>query len=343
MPGTRSALRSFEEIEQALRKKKYSPLYLLHGEEDLLIEATVDLIISEALEEHARSFNLDVLYGGEADARDIVSLASAFPMMSERRVVVVKDFDKLVKKDPLVSYFENPLQSTLLVLIAQKPDFRTKAFKSLMGKAAILEFCPLYERDIPDWITRRIRTLGKEVTAEASQLLGAHVGRSLRAIQNEIDKLFIYVGAQRTISPDDVNAVVGVTKKFNIFELQKAIGKKNLGLALEISERMVNAGEYPIGMIIMLTKYFERLWILREMLPQGQSEQQLASIFRVSVVTVRESLEAARRYSDEQIQRGFRVLLDADERLKFSSPDPKLVMTLLLHAMVQPEGTEHFA
>ena len=101
----------------AIAKKEFSPVYLLHGGEDLLIEEATNAILDAALTRDERGFNLDVLYGGEADARDVVSHASSFPMMAERRVVVVREVDKLAQAEILANYIERPLPSTCLVLV----------------------------------------------------------------------------------------------------------------------------------------------------------------------------------------------------------------------------------
>ena len=253
---------SYEDVERSLRKKNFSPIYLFYGEEDFLIDETLQVLIDKAVEPSARSFNLDIVHGSDVDAKDIISLASAFPMMAEYRVVVVKDFDKLANTESLIPFIENALPSTLLVLILEKPDFRLKVFKALEKYAAIVEFKRIYENKIPGWIENQISKLGKEASSDACLLIQSNVGNSIREIKNEIDKLFIYIGDKKFIEIDDVNAVVGISKRYNIFELQKAIGRKDIASAQEILERMLEAGEYPVSMIVMLTKYFQKLWII---------------------------------------------------------------------------------
>lgn len=323
-----------EQVEEDLRQQKFSPVYLFFGEEDFLIEQTVDLLIKQALDETAKSFNLDIVQGSDVDAKDIVSLASAYPMMSERRVVVVREIDRLADKEPLIPFIENPSPTTLFVLISEKADFRLKFYKSLQTHAVVVRFNQLYEDKIPMWIENRIVKLGKKITSEACQLLQSHVGRSLREIQNEIDKLFIYIGDKKLIDVDDVNAVVGTSKRYNIFELQKAIGKKDIATAQEIMERMMDAGEYPVSMIVMLTKYFQKLWLIPEVNRKGLSEYQLASMLGIKQYFLKEYIEAARNYSSIQITKCFATLLEADETLKSSGRDEKLIMTLMVYKLI---------
>ncbi len=197
----------FETLVSSFHQKKFDPVYLFYGEEDLLIDEAVESLIHYAVEESARSFNLDILYGNEVDAKNIISYASSFPMMVDRRVVVVREFDKLSNGDVMLPYIERPSPSTVLVLISDRPDFRLKLFKTLKERARVVEFGQLYENAIPQWIARRVDKLGKKITPEACQVMLAHVGSSLREVQNEIDKLFIFVEGKSTIDEDNVNSV----------------------------------------------------------------------------------------------------------------------------------------
>ena len=326
-----------ENLEVSLRNKKFSPLYLFYGGEDLLIEEGVDLIVSSALDESSKSFNLDIVNGDEIDAKTVVSHASSFPMMSEHRVVVVRDFDKMANKELLLPFINNPLSSTLLVIISQKPDFRQKFFKSFREHGTVIECKPLYDDKVTPWISMRIQKLGKRATHEACQLLFNYIGKSLREIQNEIDKLFIFVGEKKIIEADDVNAVVGMSKNYNIFELQRAIGLKNVPQSFEILERMLDAGERPTSMIIMLTKYFQKVWVLQELKKTSSNSYQLATTIGVNLRFFQEYLIACKNYASSQLENCFIALVRTDSILKSTTQDPKLVMTLLLHQIIKPQ------
>ena len=328
---------SFEELGQSLRRKKFAPLYFFYGEEDFLIEEAIDLLITQALDESTKSFNLDIVYGGETDAKRIVSLASSFPMMAERRVVVVRDFEKTANRDALEPYIGRPAPTTSLALVGSKPDLRLKLYKSIRENGVVAEFKQLYENEIPAWIKSRIAHLGKDISLEACQLMQLYVGRSLREIQNEIDKLFVYIGDEKSIGVDHVNSVVGVTRQYNVFELQKAIGQQNSARSQEILESMMNSGESPIGIVVMLTRYFQKLWLLQEMRTAQNSDYQLASVLGVSPFFVGEYAAAAKKFSSDQIKQCFVALIETDEALKTSSMDQRLAMTLLVYRLIRSE------
>ncbi len=329
---------TFEDLRSALAQKQIAPVYLFHGEEDFLVDEATDRIIDSVLNPDQRGFNLDVIYGGDSDARDIVSHASSFPMMAERRVVVVRELDKLSNKELLVSYIEQPLSSTCLVLHCIKPDFRKKPYVTAKRTATVIKFDPLREYQVGAWIGKRIKQQGWEIDAEAARILAAYVGTSLREIQNELDKLYIFIGTKRTITPDDIRSVVGVSNEYNVFELQNVIGAKNLARSTEILTRMLDNGESPILIIVMLTRYFATIWKLHDLRRRGTSNTDLAGAIGVNPYFVKDYVAASDNFQVHEVEYAFEVLATADEQLKSSSLNQVQVMqSMLLYLMKQRE------
>lgn len=322
-------------LEAACRKKEFSPLYFLYGEEDFLFDEAIDLIVTHAVDEATRGFNLDVVYGSSVEAKDVVTLLSQFPMMAERRVVVLKEVEKVANKDLLLPLIEHQVPSTVAVFTAaSKPDFRLKFYKALQQHAVAFECKPLYENQVFPWIVERVRKLGKTISPEAAQLMQAHVGNSLREIQNEISKLLIFIGEQQTIGIEDVTRIVGMSKEYNVFELEKKLGSKSIAASLEILQRMLDAGESPIAMVVQLTRYFQKLWLLQELQSKRIDDAQIASMLRIGPFFLKEYRDAARTYSSRELELAFQSLLDADQQLKLSG-DPVTVMTLLILRIIK--------
>ena len=326
---------SVESLLLSIRKKELAPVYFLYGDEDFLIDEVVDEIVATGLDPSTKGFNLDVVHGNEKDGKDIVSVASSFPMMGNRRVVVVKDFDRVPNKELLQPYLEQPSPSTCLVLVAAKPDTRKKPYPFLKQHSAGGEFARLYDNEIPAWIQHRVKSLKRSIAPEASELLQAYVGNSLREIANQIEKLFIAVGEKATIEMEDVEAVVGVSKEYTVFELTKMVGEKNLRRAMEIVERMLDNGESPQMIIVMLTRHFIILAKLRELRTGAKSDFELAGAVRVSPFFVKEYLAHLRHYDTAGIDNAFLALADADRELKSAPTDPKVVMDVMLCEIMQ--------
>jgi DNA polymerase-3 subunit delta len=317
-----------QDFYTALRQGKVAPVYLFYGEEDFLIDEAVDSVIAEVLPEESRSFNLDVLYGNEVDARDVVAHANSFPMMAERRVVIMREYERLEEDEPVQSYLENPCPTTILVLVAKKTDAATR------GKAMAVEFRRPYESELPAWIMERASHYGKRVSRDAAELLVMYVGASLRGLDIEIEKVAVYIGERKTVDSDDVSAVVGISKSYNVFELTKAVGDRNLKRSLEILERMMEVGEYPPLMVAALTKHFMTLLKLAEGKRRRMSESEIATFIKSPPRRIGEYMNQLRQYSSADLEKTFAPLARADEKLKFSSEDPRSVMTVLLHELM---------
>lgn len=321
---------TYEALCTKLRQKELAPVYLFFGEEDFLASEATDMIIAGALTPTEKEFNLDVVYGSEADARDIMSHASSFPMMAERRVVVVREFDKLQNKELLTSYIEHPSLTTSLVLVSTKPDFRKKPFTAAKKQAVVVNFAPLKDEKVPGWIMARVEQSGRRIDPDAGRLLASYAGASLREVQSELDKLFLYIGERSAITTGDVTTVVGISRDFNVFELQRAIGQKNMERSVMILERMLASGESPIMIIVMLTRYFTALWKLSDLRRRRVPEKQQAEETGLHPFYMREYMEALGLYSSSDVERAFLALIEADEQLKSSGQGDGLTMNLLL-------------
>lgn len=330
---------TYAEFQRSVKAARFSPIYLFYGEEDFLIDEGVQFIIGKTLDEGTKGFNLDVVYGSKVEARDVVAHASSFPMMSGKRVVVVKEFEKLAANDTakevIGAYINNPLESTILVLVSFEPDFRRKPFTDLKKKAELVECKPFYDNQVPGWIAERVRHQGREADAEACRLIQAYVGNSLRSLQNELDKLYVFIGERKSITAEDVAAVVGATKGYTVFELQNAIGRRDAREAIMILERMLENGQSPQMIIVMLSRFFTQLWKLTDVRARKMSDRDLSSEIGVSTYFMKQYLEFRTNFSVGQIEQNFKLLLEADTTLKSTSRDPRLVLDLLIVSLLQ--------
>lgn len=337
---------TYSDFLQSAKANRFAPIYLFHGEEDFLIDEALQLIITKVLDEGTKGFNLDVVYGSKVEAKDVVAHASSFPMMSGKRVVVVKEFEKLattdVAKDVIGAYINNPLESTILILVSHDPDFRKKPFTDLKKKAELVDCKPLWDNQVPAWISDRVKSQGREINAEACRLIQAYVGNSLRSLQNELDKLTVFIGDRKKFTVDDVAAVVGATKGYTIFELQNAIGRRDAKEAIKILERMLENGQNPQMIIVMLTRFFTQLWKLTDARVRRMPGQEISREIGVPPYYVKQYLEFSTNFDVAQIEQGFKALLEADTTLKSTSRDSRLVLDLLIVSLLQ-KATEHVA
>jgi DNA polymerase-3 subunit delta len=340
-----------DSLQTALGSGRIDPVYFLFGDEEFLIDEALDRILAIAVDESTRSFNFDLLHGNETSMPEIVERASAYPLMAERRVVVVKEIDRTFalrgKPDAASAfgrYMKNPLPSTTLVMTAAVGDILSKGksgqgvkapYNLIVENGTGVHFKKLYDREIPSWVADRIRAQGREIAPDALELFVGYGGSALRILSNEIEKLFTFVEGRKRIGIDDVRAVVGVSKTYNVFELQRAIGAKNLELSVEITEQMLRAGEPAQLILTMLTRYFTILWRLVELRVRIRDSKELARAVGISPFFLNEYIAALARYSMADLRNAFESLLDADLTLKSTNTDAAVMLQVMLISIVQ--------
>lgn len=337
-----------ESFRNGLKKGKVAPLYIFFGEEELLIDEALDLLLDQIVDESVRSFNFEQYNAPDTDLREIVERAMAYPMMAERRVIVLRNVDKKLtgrgKADFFANYLAEPAESTVLVMTAASSRFAGKGgakpkkpYDAIYENGIAVQFKKLYDRDLPGWISKRLRERGKKIEPDAVALFITYVGGTLRTLSNEIEKLITFVAEERTITVDDVRRVVGASKAWNVFELQKAIGSKKIDQAMEIGERMIAAGE-PIQVILtMLTRYFTMLWRLLEIRGRTTDRNEMARKLGVPSFFLDEYLAATTRYGLPGIRTAFESILTVDIELKTGRTDPALVMQLMIASIIRNE------
>ena len=263
----------FEMLESQLRNKQYSPVYFLFGEEPYFLDVLADIIENQTLNEMERSFNLDVVYGYDVSANQLIAAARSYPVMSERRVILVKEANRM-KKDELekmAAYLEKPVPSTILAFIykdKKKPDGRTKFAKTLATKAIVFESKPLRDYEIKKWVEKQMKTQKLSIAPEALEIFVQYLGNNLHLIENEIKKIKLHLSDQsaKTITRAMVFDLINIDKDYNVFELIDHIGSRNIQSAhLVINQMMKNTKENPpIGITYQLFSFFTKLAILKQ-------------------------------------------------------------------------------
>lgn len=315
-----------EQFVSSFKKKQFDPLYVFCGDETYLIDEVIDSLIEHAVEPSMKEFNYDLIHGNEIDGKKIVSIASSYPMMAERRVVIIKDFDRVNGKDVLEAYAEKPSPTTVLVLISLAPDLRKKPYGMLKKLGYIHESRAYFDGETIPWIESKVKKIKRIIDPAAVQMLHSYVGNNLRELSNELEKLAIALGEQQRITVADVEKVVGVSREFTSFQLCDKIGEKNIAKALEIAERMLNSGESVVGMIAAITSHFIRLWKLQDAVRQRKSERDMLQYVYFNSYALKSSLSQAKNYRPEELENVFILLAGADLQAK-SSVDAKLIMT----------------
>lgn len=319
------------QLYKDLKQKQIAPLYLFFGEEDYLIEQYADAVLAAALKSDDEDFNLDVYYGNECDGATIVNAASAYPMMAERRAVVVREIHLLDEQSQamLLKYAQKPSPTSCVILTSSKSS-PAGTLKKIRPLAFTVEAKPLYENHIPPWVKNHVKALGYTITDEAIGLLQINIGVSLRRIASEIDKIELLLKGRTEISVEDVEAIVGSAKEFTVFELGDAVAEKKLAKSLHVLDRLLELGESPVGILAMLIRHFILLTKTKEMIGSRTQKDEIAKLLKINSFFVEKYMQQSARFKREHLAQIFSLLLRADQHLKTSYQKPRLVLELLI-------------
>ncbi len=220
---------TYDQIVSDINSRKFSPIYLLGGEEDYFIDSIASLLEKTVLEESQKSFDLRVLYGRDTEVLSLISEAKRFPFTAEYQLVIVKEAQQLKQIDKLASYISQPNPSTILVLcyMHKKVDKRTKLYSAIKGNGVFLEANRLYENQVEAWVKVYLKERGFKIEFKALQMLIEKAGTDLSILVNELDKLQMNAQTEKNITAALVEEYVGILKDFNLFELQNALIKKD--------------------------------------------------------------------------------------------------------------------
>ncbi|MCY7292862.1 MAG: DNA polymerase III subunit delta, partial [Ferruginibacter sp.] len=227
---------SVEKIIGNWKKKSFKAVYWLEGEEEYYIDQVIDYAEHSLLPEAEAEFNLTVFYGKDADWAAVINACRRYPMFAEKQVVVLKEAQHMKDIEKLEGYIAAPLTTTIFVVgyKAKGVDKRTKLYKTLQLNSEVLTTKKIGEGKMQEWIIDLAKTKGYTIHPKSASLLEEHTGNDLSRIANEIDKLSVNLQQKKTIDEDDIEKFIGISKEYNVFELQAAIAKKDLAKSIKI-------------------------------------------------------------------------------------------------------------
>jgi DNA polymerase-3 subunit delta len=295
---------SAEKILGEWKNKTFKPLYWLEGEEEFTIDAVMEYAENKILSEADASFNLTVFYGKDASWADIVNACQRYPMFAERQVVLLKEAQQMKDIDKLESYIANPLSSTVFVVSykGKTIDKRSKLSKILKQNGEILSSKKLYDNQLPEWTNDFIQSHGLTIAPRALILLVDHIGNDLSRIANEFKKVSMNLGDRKNITEDDIENFVGISKEYNVFELQEALSTKNITKAIAMIQYFEsNPKAAPIQLLLpSLYNYFSKILSVFQL--PDKSERALRPMFYNNPYAAKQAFETVLNYSYSSVE-----------------------------------------
>lgn len=309
----------------------YKPVYLLTGEEGHYIDVVSDFIEENVIDASLRDFDQTVLYGKDVSMGDVIAHAKRYPMMSDVHLVMVKEAQEIDTRqwELLASYLKAPSERTMLVFIYRhkKLDKRTAAYKAIAAAGVVYETPKVYDNQVPTWIRNEVKEKGFAITEKAIMMLAENLGVDLGKIANELSKLYPLVPQGGTIDETLVEQQVGISKDYNVFELQGAIGRRDVVACNKIVNYFIaNPKKNPIQPVLaVLYGYFLKVMFYHQLgdqsgakVPPGQLENKsdAAKVLGCAPIFVKDYALAASNYSLGKLASCIGYLYEADLRSK---------------------------
>lgn len=310
---------SHEQILADLRQKKYSPVYFLMGEEPYYIDVISDFIQKNVLDDSEKEFDQTILYGKDVDITTVINAAKRYPMMGGYQVLIVKEAQIIKEWDNLIHYLSNPLKSTILVFCYKysTPDKRKKWFQEIGKVATVFESVKLRDYEVGSWITRYCKSKNVSIDDKAVAMLSEFLGTDLSKLVNELEKLVLTKPADMPrITPDLVEKNIGISKDFNVFELQVALINKDVLKANRIIRYFAeNKKANPLVMVLsQLFKFFSDLMIYHYL--SDKSQGAVASELRINPYFVKDYQKAAQSFGAWKTMNIISFIRETDARYK---------------------------
>jgi DNA polymerase-3 subunit delta len=320
-------VKEFQSIKNDIQQKAFKPVYYFHGEESYFLDQLSHLIEAQALEPHETDFNKEVFYGADAKASQVLSACRSFPMMAERRLVMLKEAQRFPKPEmeKLVSYLKQPSPTTVFVMVFKgKKGSLPKAGVSALKKAGGVNFYSkkMWDRDVKAWLHLHLKELSLEADPEIPEIMVTNLGTNLGHLANEIEKMHVYLQAskQPRLSKEFVFEQIDIDKDFNVFELISALAQRRVKQAHLIIDRMSqNSKSNPPVMIVGgLFRFFDQV---AQVYSQKVTDLNTArSQLGFNYGQARDAIEGRRNYSLGLVYRNIGFIQDADLMIKGQIP-----------------------
>ena len=307
-----------QKILADIKARKFSPIYFLCGEEPYYIDVICKTLEKQVLKEEEREFNQNIYYGLDVDVSDIIAEARKYPMMAEYNVVIVREAQLLKNINDLEAYFSKPIDSTILVLCYKnkKLDKRKSIYKTLQKNGIYYENKKLYDNQIPDWINAHLGQAGYNISVKNALMITDFIGNDLSNITNELGKIILNLPQGTTITEDAIEEYIGINKDYNNFELNNALGHRNILKTNRIINYFSrNNKKYPMPLILgNLFSFFSK--ILKFHYVQGKPRAEQAVFVGVHPFFLKDYEFAAKQYSLQKLVEIIEILHQYDLKSK---------------------------
>jgi len=317
-----------------LKEGRLAPLYLFYGPDDFNLEKTLRQIRETFIPESARDFNLNVFDGdGKVNPGDILDASRSLPFLSSNRLIIVRRADHMAAADleVLIPYLKRPVETTCLIWVALKPDFRFKFFSTLKKLGVAVNFRELTEGQVVPWIKSQAGEMGLNISTDACRHLQGIIGNRSRTLHTELEKLFLRHG-NKEIGIEEIRELSIFSRMYTIFELMDEISQRRKARSLSILNRYLEeeGKDSAFAIVGMLTRQIRIISQAREFMAKNVPKPEMAKKLGVPSFVVGKVLDQAKRWREKDLEKALKLLYQADGRLKMGSQAALVLENFLL-------------
>ena len=328
-------IQTLGELEDILRNGTLR-VCLVVGPELYLCQLALDLVKRTVVAEDAFAFDFSEFRAGEDSVDHIVEAANTFPMMSGKRLVLVRDADDLSDSDleTLLDALNSLPSRSLLVFFAEEFDHRKKFYRTMQDKYCVAEFPKLKGAALEQWAAAYIRRQGFRLSSTAIKTIAGLAGSDLQMLAAELEKLLLYAGKEKDIPDSAVNNLISSSRQQGIFELINAVAQGRRNDALRSLANLLGMGEHPLVVVTMMARYCRQTLIAKDCLARGVQAREIAAAAQIPPFMLDQFLREARTADIGKIQEMHLHLADIDRKLKSSSADGRILLEKLICSLV---------
>jgi DNA polymerase-3 subunit delta len=317
-----------------LKKGRLNPVYLFYGPDDFHLENVLKNIRETFIPESARDFNLHIFDGdAHVNPGDILDAARSLPFLSSNRLIIVRRTDHMNASDlqVLIPYVENPVDTTCLILVALKPDFRLKFFSGIRKRGHGVNFRELTDRQVVPWIKATAREMGLNIQTDACRHLQEMIGNHSRTLHTELEKLYLRHG-RKEIGVDEIKELSIFSRLYTIFELMDEISRRQKARSLSVLNRYLEeeGNDAAFGIVGMLTRQIRIIFQAKEFSSKRLPQSEMAKRLGVPGFVLGKVLDQARRWQEKDLEKALELLYQVDGRLKSGSRAPLVLENFVL-------------
>ncbi len=323
-----------EDVLESLKERRLAPYYLFYGLGEFRLEKVLEKIRNNYIPETARDFNLEIFYGAETKPQEIINRAQSLPFLTENRLIIVRRTENFRAEalEKFLPYMETPAESTCLIFVASKTDFKRKFYKKMKSKGRAVNFTALRDNKVIPWIKDTASEMGLAIDAKGAAYLQQIVGNNLRELYSELEKLYLRYG-KGGVGLEQVKELVIHSRMYTIFELMNVFSTRNCPAALEVLGRFLEEEDKkgaPLRLIGMLNRQIRLLWQTKMIVKKGGGTKEVAAKLSLPFFSARQFAEQTKHWSIPELSKGLRLLYEADGRLKLGSRAKPILENLIL-------------